>query len=118
MQYTATVEASFDAGHLLPEHPQCGRLHGHHYRVLATAEGLMKRTGPPVDITELHTALTGVSGELDGRNLNEMLPGVVTTPHGIARYIMERLMGSWPSLQAITVWERPCCSATVTREVS
>jgi 6-pyruvoyltetrahydropterin/6-carboxytetrahydropterin synthase len=117
MQYSATVETSFEAGHLIEGHRTCGRVHGHHYRVQATALGHMQRDGTPVDMFELRQAAQALADECDGRYLNEMLPGVIPSPHGIARWFMERLLDQWPRVAEVTVWERPCCSGTVKREV-
>lgn len=117
MQYSATVETHFEAGHWIEGHRLCGRPgHGHHYRVQVTALGHMQRDGTPVDMFSLREAVQELSDECDGRYLNDMLPGVIPSPHGIGRWFMERLMGQWPRVQEVTVWERPCCSGTVRRE--
>lgn len=71
-----------------------------------------------MELDDLSRDLTALTDEFDCRYLEDMMPGVVTTPHGIASYFMERLVGGWPLLESVTVWERPCCSATVTREVT
>jgi 6-pyruvoyl-tetrahydropterin synthase len=117
MHYSATVEAVFEAGHHIPGHRLCARPgHGHHYRVQVTAKGQMQREGQSPDVTALHQAVQDLADECDGRNLNDMLPGVIPSPHGVGRWFMERLLDQWPKVVEVTVWERPCCSGTVRRE--
>jgi len=38
-------EVNFSAGHRIPSHPKCGRLHGHNYRVIVAVEGYLDREG-------------------------------------------------------------------------
>lgn len=117
MQFSATVEGQFEAGHTIEGHRLCFRPgHGHHYRVQVTALGHMQRSGEPVDMLALRDSVQALVEECDGRYLNDMLPGVIPSPHGIGRWFMERLMDEWPRVQEVTVWERPCCSGTVRRE--
>lgn len=117
MQYSATVEATFEAGHHIEGHRLCSRPgHGHHYRVQTTTLGHMQRDGLPVDMLQLRESVQALADECDGRNLNDMLPGVIPSPHGVARWFMERLLDQWPRVVEVTVWERPCCSGTVRRE--
>lgn len=37
--YEISTEVTFEAAHLIPGHPKCGRLHGHTYKVVATLRG-------------------------------------------------------------------------------
>jgi 6-pyruvoyl-tetrahydropterin synthase len=76
----------------------------------------MQRDGTPVNMDSLREAVQDLADECDGRYLNDMLPGVIPSPHGIGRWFMERLMDQWPRVQEVTVWERPCCSGTVRRD--
>ncbi len=63
--------------------------------------------GLVVDHGEFRAALTTLVGELDHRHLNDMLPGVVTTPEGIAIYIHERLILAWPHVTLVSVSAGP-----------
>jgi hypothetical protein len=56
-----------------------------------------------VDHGEFQAALDAVVDELRNRDLNDMLPGVITTPEGIALYVHERLVLDWPKLIAVAV---------------
>lgn len=38
MSYKIGKEYHFSAAHMIPEHPKCGRMHGHNYRVLVVLE--------------------------------------------------------------------------------
>ena len=117
MRYHGLVEAEFEAGHYLPGDARCGlREHGHRYLVQVKVAGRMQREGLSVDLDLLRSDWTAIIREFDGRPLQDMMPGVSTTPFGIARYLLERMLGSWPSVQEVTVWERPGVGATVSQE--
>lgn len=67
------------------------------------------------DTVPLQAAIRDICVELDGRQLNDMIPGVVPTADGIASWFMERLLLSFPRVTRVTVWERPQCAFTVSR---
>ena len=37
------VSETFDSAHFLPNHPKCGRIHGHTYKVEIEVEGELKK---------------------------------------------------------------------------
>ena len=105
MRHYTTAGVSFEAGHQLPDHStECRWRHGHAWTVRVTVEGpLNPKTLQVVDHAELAVALSSIAREIDLRDLNEMLPGVRTTPEGISLYFYERLVLAWPRIVAIEV---------------
>lgn len=115
MDYHLWVEISFDAGHLwLSEDPEssCHRPgHGHRYRIRAQADGRL--TVPLADkINLLRREMRRLRAELDGTVLDTMLPGVQSTPEGIAAWVLERLSDLSDS---VTVSDSEDASVTISR---
>lgn len=109
MRALVTVSGGFEASHVVADHSTCGRGDGHAWTVEATL--LESDIGPlskmVVDHGEFRAALIAVLSEFDHRNLNDMLPGVVTTPEGIAAYVHERLILNWPWVTMVSVSAGP-----------
>lgn len=56
----------FDAAHVIPHHPKCGRLHGHTYALHAEVHGdLDPRTGFVMDFGEVKDILRQIADRLD-----------------------------------------------------
>ncbi|HVL49174.1 MAG TPA: 6-pyruvoyl tetrahydropterin synthase family protein [Candidatus Thermoplasmatota archaeon] len=56
----------FDAAHVIPHHPKCGRLHGHTYALHAVVAGDRGRdSGFIVDFGDVKKVLRGVADRLD-----------------------------------------------------
>ena len=56
----------FDAAHVIPHHPKCGRLHGHTYAIHAEVHGdLDPATGFVLDFGTVKDVLRAVADELD-----------------------------------------------------
>ena len=118
MQYTIQISGWFESGHFIPGHPDCGRDHGHAYRVEVESQLRFDPVKRQVtDSTALQQAVTEICSELHGRSLNEMIPAITPTADGIASWFMERLLLSFPRVTRVTVWERPQCAFTVSREI-
>ena len=116
MDYSVQIEDTFEAGHILEGTRDCARQHGHRYRVEVAADLRFEPVRRQVtDIEPLRKALTDICAELDGRWLNDMIPGVLPTPDGIAAWFMERLLLHFPRVTRVTLWERPHCAFTVSR---
>ena len=116
MQYLTTIERTFSAFHQIPGHPTCSYVHGHRWTVSVTVSGHYEaRVGLSVDVPQLTTEFEAIMAELHLKPLNEMLPGVITTPHGLASWIMERLLLNW-SVTRVSVSDEPGISAMVVRE--
>lgn len=105
-----TISASFDAAHQLPELPRCSRVHGHRWRVAVS-------TGGNIDPHQLTDELQAIVRELQFRDLNEMMIGVLPDPPGIANWFLERLLMRWDKITAVEVWENPDYGVRVVREV-
>lgn len=56
----------FDAAHVIPHHPKCGRLHGHTYALHAEVHGdVDPQTGFILDFGDVKDALRKVADEMD-----------------------------------------------------
>lgn len=56
----------FDAAHVIPHHPKCGRLHGHTYALHAEVHGdVDPKTGFVMDFGEVKQVLRDVADRLD-----------------------------------------------------
>ena len=56
----------FDAAHVIPHHPKCGRLHGHTYALHAEVHGdLDPRTGFVLDFGTVKQVLRDIADRLD-----------------------------------------------------
>jgi len=86
------AQALIGASHTLPLEPGCDRLHGHTYLVTAAAEGPFEpKTGHAVGGKGIKEHLEALLVELDRKDLDTMMPGGITTPEGIAAWLVERL---------------------------
>ena len=61
-----------DCAHFLPEHPKCGRLHGHTYTVEFVLEG-RPDGGMILDFADMKTKLREILYRYDHRSWNEVL---------------------------------------------
>lgn len=106
MRYSISATRSFASRHRIEDHPTCNRGDGHTYHVRATITyGELDDTGYPRGSKDLQHKLEAVVYELDHRDLDEMLPGLRTTPPRLAAWFTERLLSI--GLLAITkveVW--------------
>jgi 6-pyruvoyl-tetrahydropterin synthase len=104
MKYRSVAVARFEAAHRVEGHSRCGDTHGHQWIVSVAVEGgLDPKKVYVVDHGSWQEALAAVVNELHDRDLNDMLPGVVTTPEGLALYIRERLILDWPRIVSVAV---------------
>jgi 6-pyruvoyltetrahydropterin/6-carboxytetrahydropterin synthase len=62
-----------DCAHFLPDHPKCGRLHGHTYKVEVIIEGDKGADGMILDFDRMKTDVRAVLDDYDHRSLNEFL---------------------------------------------
>jgi 6-pyruvoyl-tetrahydropterin synthase len=84
--YLISAEATFEAAHRHLE----GRLHGHHWTVLAWITTDIAGYTPGWG-DGLHDDLSSVVVELDQRDLADMIPGGAPSPLVVANWIFERL---------------------------
>lgn len=116
MQITLTLQAAFDAAHLLPSHPgKCSRLHGHRWKVEAEFKGKLDRsTGMLLDFSILKEIISSVLP--DHSYLNDEIKNptaellAVKIFGDINRELMDNKIES-AKLTAITIWESEHASA-------
>ena len=98
--YTISVQAHYDAAHLLRDYEgKCARLHGHRYVVevaLRTAE--VGQKGMAYDFGDLKKHLKELAGAFDHQNLNEVPPftEIESTAENQARYFYDEMKKRMP----------------------
>jgi 6-pyruvoyl-tetrahydropterin synthase len=118
VKHFLTARLTFEAAHQIDGHSLCGWNHGHRWTIEVTIAGqLDPKKVHVVDHGELVAALGAIVNELRGRDLNDMLPGVVTTPEGVGLYVRERLILAWPRLAYVKVSMGELISITVESEL-
>lgn len=106
MDVQTTYQAMIGASHQLPTEPGCERLHGHTYLITATAEGPFDpKTGRAVGAKSMQAHMDALLVELDRKDLDTMMPGGITTPEGIAAWLVERLSQKVERLTRVEVKE-------------
>ena len=103
-RWSITAVASFEASHRLIGSERCFRDHGHHWTAEITVTAPeMERDGIPRGAEGLEKAWDTLMLEFDHRPLNDMLPGVVSTPLGLANYLFERITAEYPGTSVVRV---------------
>ncbi len=114
--YILTVEDTFSSAHQLRGYRgKCENIHGHNWKVVLSVKGVkIDKTGLLVDFNILKEILKQVTGVLDHRSLNDIVPFSEINPssENIACYIskeVDRLLAerdiSVVSVHSVTVWE-------------
>jgi 6-pyruvoyl-tetrahydropterin synthase len=118
VQFQTTVRDRFEASHHVEGHSTCGGNHGHEWEVLVTVSGgLDPKKVYVVDHGALAHDLFVVVDEFRNRDLNDMLPGVITTPEGLGLYIRERLILDWPRIVMVEVRMSRWAATTITGDI-
>jgi len=118
VNFTSTARERFEAAHLVHGHSTCGVNHGHAWEVDVSVDGgLDPKKLYVVDHGALADDLRVVVDEFRGRDLNDMLPGVVTTPEGLGLYIRERLILDWPRIVNVRVAMGDSTVITITGDI-
>jgi 6-pyruvoyltetrahydropterin/6-carboxytetrahydropterin synthase len=96
------VTEFIDCAHFLPNHPKCGALHGHTYRVDLSIEGEIQN-GMLIDFGDLKQNLREILARYDHRSWNEFLeyPSVENICNLLSRDLKERMHFS----VTVRVWE-------------
>ena len=91
-----------DCAHFLPNHPKCGAMHGHTYRVELTVEGQIKG-GMVIDFADLKQAVRETLSPYDHHSWNDFLeyPSV----ENICRLLGEKLKDRLAFTFTLRVWE-------------
>jgi 6-pyruvoyltetrahydropterin/6-carboxytetrahydropterin synthase len=104
---------SFEAAHQLTKVPpghQCGRLHGHSYKVRIHCEGKLDPSRDwVVDYAEIAGVVRPVIQSLDHTNLNDRLD-CETTAENLAWWLAEKIGPKLPEMFAVEVFETPTTS--------
>ena len=118
MNTTITKSFTFEAAHLLPDHPgKCAKLHGHSYRLEVSVEGPVQTTGPEagmgMDFTRLSDAVEReIVSVWDHVYLNDVVP-FVPTAELLAQEAFRRLANAGIPVSRIELWETPKARAVV-----
>lgn len=104
---------SFEAAHQLKKVPvghQCGRLHGHSYRVRVHCEGVLDPDKEwVVDYADIAKAVRPITESLDHSFLNDRFD-FETTAENIAWWIGQQLVDKLPAAIAVELFETPTTS--------
>jgi 6-pyruvoyltetrahydropterin/6-carboxytetrahydropterin synthase len=110
--FELSVDTHFDAAHFLRGYPgDCGRLHGHTWKVTVTVSARGNLTlGMAVDFKDIARTLDLVVSEFDHRNLNDLrcFEDENPTAENIAILIFDRIEKEFPegtAVIAVTVAE-------------
>lgn len=92
-----------DCAHFLPNHPKCGQLHGHTYKIEVIIEGEKGADGMIVDFDQMRAEVRAVLDDYDHRSLNEFLeyPSVENICELLRKRLGERLGFGF----TLRVWE-------------
>ena len=103
MRTTIRHRELFNTAHQVLDDPVCGeRLHGHDWYAEVVVIGSPDDRTGSIN-TRAPEFLAASVLELDGKFANDMLPGLYSTPEGIAGWLFERLLMECPGLQSVTV---------------
>lgn len=100
------VEGTFSASHTLPDHPKCGRLHGHNY----TVEVFLKKKvsvseKPAVDLSALKHSLREILETYDHTHLNDRMQ--YPSCENIAFSVIADLQARGITPSSVRIWETP-----------
>ena len=83
------IRDTFSSAHYIPNHPKCGKLHGHNYKVVVTLELLQYSENQLViDFGHLKDILRSILQKLDHRTLNDIIS--FPSAENIALYIFAK----------------------------
>lgn len=91
-----------DSAHSIPNHPTCGGMHGHTYRIEVCVEG-EKKGGMVMDFYDLKRIVRDVLAGYDHRALNELME--YPSCENLCEAIYARLQERLPFPFTLRVWE-------------
>jgi 6-pyruvoyltetrahydropterin/6-carboxytetrahydropterin synthase len=111
-----TKTFGFSAAHYLPDHPKCGNIHGHNYKLEVRIRGEVNpETGMVIDFADLKNIVNeSVMEKLDHKYLNDLVknPEIeknhlfkIPTAENIAMWIYEILQKKIPEIYQVRLWE-------------
>ncbi len=111
-------EFTFEAAHRLPNVPeghQCGRIHGHSYKMRVVVTGpIVEPHGWVIDFADIKAAVKPIVEQLDHHYLNEISGLENPTCENLAVWIWDRVKPNLESLAEIWVAET-CTSGCIYR---
>jgi len=116
-----TINFSFEAAHCLEGHEgNCGRLHGHTYRLEVTVKGPVPANGMVIDFSALKSLVQeAVIERVDHEYLNDLFPFTPTCENLILHFWqnLEVALLPHPSLilEELVLWETPEARARLLR---
>jgi 6-pyruvoyltetrahydropterin/6-carboxytetrahydropterin synthase len=121
---TLAKEFTFDAAHSLPNSDgPCRRLHGHTYRAIVFARGLVQpvdgraEEGMVLDFARLKEVFKRrIEARCDHQFLNEAVPVARTTAELLAVWMLRELREELPQVVAVRLHETPTSYAEVTAD--
>jgi len=117
MEFAVSAERSFSASHEEEFCPLGARVHGHRWKVIAAIHSRFDPLKGRLSPQSLGTDLGNLLTEVNGRHLNEMLPGTHTMPENIGAWVMERLSLQHRTIFQVDVFMDETDGVTVSREV-
>jgi 6-pyruvoyltetrahydropterin/6-carboxytetrahydropterin synthase len=105
MPFTCVVGRTytFDAAHYIPEHPKCGHIHGHTWKVTVEVMGPVEANRMVLDFHQLNEVVGKVLKKLDHSLLNNILE--VPTCENLVQYLKRELELPIPNLHRVIVQE-------------
>jgi 6-pyruvoyltetrahydropterin/6-carboxytetrahydropterin synthase len=104
---------SFEAAHQLTKVPvghQCGRLHGHSYKLRVHCQGKLNPARDwVVDYADIAAAVRPIVQKLDHSFLNDQFD-FETTAENLVWWFANELTGKLPSICAVELYETPTTS--------
>jgi 6-pyruvoyltetrahydropterin/6-carboxytetrahydropterin synthase len=118
--FEVTTEVGFDAAHFLREYEgKCSRLHGHSYRLQATASGeRLSGQGMLLDLAAFRSLCEQVVAGFDHQTINQVAPfdALNPTAENLAAHFYRLLRPlveeKGLSLAKVTVWESQTSGAS------
>jgi 6-pyruvoyltetrahydropterin/6-carboxytetrahydropterin synthase len=122
MSITAEIEKvfRFEAAHFLPNVPsghQCQNIHGHSYKVIIRATGIIgKETGWVMDLSEVSHKFEPIKNLIDHTLLNNIKGLENPTTENLALWILQEMSKTLPEISSVTVSSTDRIAVTIKRE--
>lgn len=106
-----TKQFTFHAAHYIPDHPHCGKMHGHTYKVEVSIKGsLDNATGMVIDFSHIKTIVQPLINKLDHNLINKTIQ--IPTAENIAVWFWKHIkknLHSFYTLSEVKIFETETC---------